>query len=117
MVVWRSAPAVPAGAIFWVWYVFVAVGQALDVVLTRLGLSRGVIAEANPLMAPIVHTPIPIVLKAFALLYLAAVIAHVLASPRGRPLLLWSLRFLAAATAVVLLLHAWALLIDSLPPL
>lgn len=74
------------------WLAALAVLQVLDITLTELALRAGA-HEANPLLAPVVHTPIPFISKVsiMALIWFLAVYTKA----QGRVL-----RWIKAAVAV-----------------
>lgn len=90
----------------WAWYALLLVANALDLALTYLGHSAGVVAEANPLARPHLNSWWPLWMKVIPLAGLALGIS--VDGKRGRLLrrpTLQAVRLATAAYGLILALH------------
>jgi hypothetical protein len=97
-------------------YLLLVLANELDLTFTYVGLATGTFVEANPLMAPLLYTFWPIVMKHIPLAGLAvAIVAVALMRPGLRRRLQQALSLAATVYAGVLLAHALNALVRILP--
>jgi len=95
----------------WRWYILLLIANELDLAYTYLGLNRGTLLEANPLVAPHLYTWWPLAMKLVPLAGLAlglAVAAR--ADDRRQRRALGAVRFATAVYTAILVMHLLNLL-------
>jgi hypothetical protein len=100
----------------WRMYLLLVLANELDLTFTYVGLATGTFVEANPLMAPLLYTSWPFIMKHIALAGLGlAIVAVALVRPGLRRRLQQALSLAATVYAGVLLAHALNALARILP--
>lgn len=100
----------------WRLYMLLVLANELDLALTYMGLAAGTFVEANPLMAPLLDTSWPVIMKLIPLAGLAlALYAVVEAAPLRRRWAHGAISLAAAVYALVLMAHALNILLTQRP--
>lgn len=94
------------GQQLWFWYTLLVIANSLDLIFTYFGVSRGIILEANPLVAPHLFTLWPMAMKIFPLAGLAlGIYAAVRTGHRRLPYALRAIRLTTAIYTIIIVLH------------